>query len=226
MKFLTKAKSKNSLSTWILYLNPAEQNSKGINLCPFASKGCLVSCIHTAGSGGLDIVKEARARRTELLVKNRRQFYMQLAKEILSKVAYYQRKNQMIAFRLNGTSDIDHAKALKVYAGLEIEDLHGKAVFFDFTKSIHMAVKYKDSPNYILTFSRAEDNQEHVLTAMEYNINVSVVFSNKPPKEFLGKSVIDGGQNGIMMIYNRNVIIGILAKGAARKDTTGFTIQN
>jgi len=43
--------AKNERSTLILYLSPAKQNSKGVNLCPKASLGCLFACLYTAGHG-------------------------------------------------------------------------------------------------------------------------------------------------------------------------------
>ena len=46
-KGTTNAKTaKNKLTTFILYLSPAAQNNKKVNLCPFASKGCLKACLY------------------------------------------------------------------------------------------------------------------------------------------------------------------------------------
>ena len=48
--------AKNSLETFILYLAPERQNSKRVNLCPKASKGCHILNILSESSkdrGGL-----------------------------------------------------------------------------------------------------------------------------------------------------------------------------
>ena len=39
--------AKNNLESYILYLSPAKQNNKSINLCPKASNGCLAACLYT-----------------------------------------------------------------------------------------------------------------------------------------------------------------------------------
>ena len=45
----TNAKTaKNSLKSYILYLAPYNQNSKGTNICPNASNGCIQACLFTA----------------------------------------------------------------------------------------------------------------------------------------------------------------------------------
>ncbi len=41
--------------------------------------------------------------------------------------------------------------------------------------------KYKDSENYTLTFSRAEDNDHEVFEALKLGANVSAVFANELP---------------------------------------------
>ena len=43
--------AKNSIETYILYLAPHTQNSKKINICPKASKGCAAACLFSAGRG-------------------------------------------------------------------------------------------------------------------------------------------------------------------------------
>ena len=158
MKLLSKGNtnaktSKSELTTFILYLAPHTQNSQGINICPNASEGCAKACLFTAGRGKFNNVKEARIRKTEFMLSNRAEFYNTLAKEILNKVKYYKRKGEKIAFRLNGTSDLDHIKGLKVFAKLNIEELKDDAIFYDYTKVIQRVRKYERHPNYHLTFS-------------------------------------------------------------------------
>ena len=61
----TNAKtSKNELTTFILYLAPANTVPE-FNLCPFASVGCIASCLNTAGRGAFSNVQLARINKTK-----------------------------------------------------------------------------------------------------------------------------------------------------------------
>ena len=39
-------------------------------------------------------------------------------------------------------------------------------------------------------------------------------------------TVVNGDTSDLEMIYNKNVILGLKAKGDAKKDTSGFVIDN
>jgi hypothetical protein len=39
--------------TYIVYMSPFTDNSKGINVCSHASKGCADSCLVGSGFGGM-----------------------------------------------------------------------------------------------------------------------------------------------------------------------------
>ena len=114
---------------------------------------------------------------------------------------------------------------LKKYGFLDIETLQPHAVFYDYTKNIQKAIRYKSHPNYTVTFSRAEDNAVKTELAIKHGINVAAVF-NELPKVWHGVEVVDGDSSGLQMLKYNGVILGLKAKGAARKDTTGFTILN
>lgn len=217
--------SKNEHRTWILYLSPHTQNDKGVNVCPFASSGCIVACLYTAGRGQMSSVQLARRRKTDYWVAYKKAFYLQLAKEIKTKIAYYAKRGETIAFRLNGTSDIDHIKALRAFANLDIKDYVDNAIFYDYTPNIHMAIKYKNHPNYVVSFSKKEDNDHNVEIAMQNSINVAVVFDGDLPEFYKGKRVVDGDSSDMIMVYNRNVVLGLKAKGAAKKDESGFVVK-
>ena len=61
--------AKNSLDTFILYLAPYKQNSKNINICPQASKGCAAACLFTAGRGIMAPVIERPCKKDRILFK-------------------------------------------------------------------------------------------------------------------------------------------------------------
>lgn len=216
--------AKNSIKTFILYLSPYTQNSKKINLCVKASKGCAASCLWSAGRGAFNSVKNSRINKTEYYLDQKENFIKQLAKEILTKHKTAVKRGENVAFRLNGTSDLDFIHLLKKYAGLDIETLTN-AVFYDYTKILGKVKKYLGHKNYFLTFSRAEDNDSLSLSALNMGANISAVFRGDLPKFWRGYKVIDGDTSDILMIYNKNVVLGLRAKGEAKKDTSGFVIN-
>ena len=217
--------AKNEIKTFILYLMPYNQNSEGRNLCPHASKGCAAACLVSAGRGAFSNVIKARVNKTELFIKNKLAFLNKLTNEITQETAKAKRGGYKVAFRLNGTSDIDFIYMLKKYGFLDIETLQPHAVFYDYTKNIQRAIRYKGHPNYTVTFSRAESNSLNCETAIRHGINVAAVF-NELPKVWRGVEVVDGDKSDLQMLKYNGVILGLKAKGAARKDTTGFTILN
>lgn len=222
----TNAKTaKNEIKTFILYLMPYNQNSEGRNLCPHASKGCAAACLVSAGRGAFSNVIKARVNKTELFIKNKLAFLNKLADEIAQETAKAKRGGYRVAFRLNGTSDIDFVYMLKKYGFLDIETLQPDAVFYDYTKNIQKAIRYKGHPNYTVTFSRSESNSLNCETAIRHGINVAAVF-NELPDTWHGVEVVDGDKSDLQMLKYNGVILGLKAKGAARKDLTGFTILN
>lgn len=217
--------AKNSLKTYILYLAPYNQNSKGINICPKASKGCAAACLFTAGRGRFDSVKNARINRTEYFLADKERFCLQLAGELIKINKAAIRKGELVAIRLNGTSDLDFIYLLQKYAQLDPFSLKN-IVYYDYTKILGKVKKYKDQTRYILTFSRAEDNHSEAIEALELGANVSAVFNGELPRKYKGFKVIDGDASDIVMLYNRGAVLGLKAKGAAKKDDSGFVINN
>lgn len=224
-KGITNAKTKkNNLKTFILYLAPYNQNAKKINICPMASKGCAAACLFTAGRGKMKYTQDARINKTNYFIYNKKLFINQLAKEIVRETAKAEAKGEKIAFRLNGTSDLDFIALLKKYASLDISDLYPTAIFYDYTKIEGKVKKYKDHPNYFLTFSRAEDNESAAIAALNDGSNVSIVFNGELPNYWRGFKVIDGDISDLVMVYNKSVVLGLRAKGEAKKDTSGFVV--
>ena len=224
---ISNAKTKkNELKTFILYLAPYTQNYKGVNICPKASKGCAAACLFTAGRGAFNNVQNARINKTNFYVENKPLFIKKLAGEIIKETAKAKKKGEKIAFRLNGTSDIDFIYLLEKYAGLNVIDLMPTAILYDYTKLIGKVKKYLKHPNYYLTFSRAEDNERETMQALQMGANVSAVFSGDLPNFWSGFNVVDGDVSDLVMLTAKNSILGLRAKGKARKDDSGFTINS
>lgn len=220
----TNAKTaKNSLKTFILYLTPGTTN--GHNLCPKASAGCLAACLYTAGRGSFSNVQQARANKTVQYLRDKPAFMRALSYEILKQYNKAKKAGEKIAIRLNGTSDIDLIYLLQKYADLDITTLADHIIFYDYTKILQKAIRYQAHPNYIVTFSRSESNQAEVEQAIKFGINVAAVFSGDLPKTYLGAPVVDGDKSDLVMIYNKGAVLGLKAKGRAKKDTSGFVIN-
>jgi len=222
----TNAKtSKNSIKTFILYLSPYNLNSKKINICPKASEGCAAACLYSAGRGAFSNVQKARQNKTEYYLNDKIGFINNLSNQIIKEYNKAKKGNYKIAFRLNGTSDLDFVYLLQKYASLNITDLKDFALFYDYTAILGKAKKYLNHDNYFVTFSRKENNHDEVDEAIKLGVNVSAVFSDDLPKTYKGVKVIDGDKSDILMTYNKGVILGLKAKGKAKKDNSGFVIN-
>lgn len=216
----TNAKTaKNELDTFILYLAPADTILTH-NLCPFASPGCKSSCLYSAGRGRFNNVQQSRINKAKFWAYDRAKFYTQLSIELQQ----LEKRKKQIAIRLNGTSDIDHIDLLFRYTGINF--LYSKyLVFYDYTKNINVYKRYLNT-NYKLTFSMSETNFDQVYEVLKLGGNVAAVFRNSLPSEFMGYKVINGDLTDLRINDPRNVVVGLIAKGDAKKDTSGFVINN
>jgi len=224
----TNAKTaKNEIETFILYLAPSDTIGTH-NLCPFASDGCRKACLYSAGRGAFSNVQQSRINKTKFWAYDREQFYIQLANEILaihSKATdIMSGQYHQVAIRLNGTSDVDHLGLLFRYTGINfLSDQYSNILFYDYTKSIKQIEKYKGT-NYKLTFSLSETNQTEAIKVLLDGGNIAAVFSGELPQSYKGFKVIDGDKSDLRYFDPSNVIVGLKAKGQAKKDTLGFVI--
>jgi hypothetical protein len=59
---------------------------------------------------------------------------------------------------------------------------------------------------------------------MDRGVNVAVVF-DLPPTEWRGLEVVNGDLHDFRYLDRKGVVVGLKAKGKARKDTSGFVVQ-
>lgn len=217
----TNAKTaKNEIETFILYLAPSDIIGTH-NLCPFASDGCRKACLYSAGRGAFSNVQQSRINKTKFWAYDREAFYIQLANEIL---AIHSKTVNQVAIRLNGTSDVDHLGLLFRYTGINfLSAEYSNILFYDYTKSIKQIEKYKGT-NYKLTFSLSETNQTDAIKVLLDGGNIAAVFSGELPQSYKGFKVIDGDKSDLRYFDPENIIVGLKAKGQAKKDTSGFVI--
>jgi hypothetical protein len=221
----TNAKTaKNELETYIMYMAPATMVD-GVNMCPFASPECIALCLNTAGRGVFSNVQLSRIKKTEFFRDNRENFYIQLGNELLKIHDSAIKQNKNIAIRLNGTSDIDHLGLLLRYTGINfLDQFYSDLIFYDYTKNINHVKKYKNS-NYHLTFSRSECNDQQVEQAINLGANIAVVFRDQLPATYKGRKVINGDLSDLRIFDPKNCIVGLIAKGKAKKQISNFVIN-
>jgi hypothetical protein len=218
--------AKNFLESYILYLNPFNQNSLGKNLCPKASIECTKLCLYTSGRGVMAPVQAGRTRRTEFYLQDRNGFLNMLMNELTRLDKKAKRQNSKIAVRLNGTSDLDFIAILKNRFNVDVLEAFTSLEFYDYTKILGKVKKYAGT-RYKLTFSRSEDNEADCIEALKYG-PISVVFDeSKPfPETYLGAPVINGDEaDDIMLTLEAGKILGLKAKGKAKKSASKFVVK-
>lgn len=214
---------KSEIRSFILYLAPSTISGK--NVCPYASDECIKLCLNTAGMGVFSNVQQGRINKTLYMLNDRVGFYTQLLKEIRNADKLAQKKGEKFAIRLNGTSDLDHIQLIKNVCGVDVLTEFKNIIFYDYTKGISRLRKYKGT-NYDLTFSRSETNEQQCEEALNLGYRVAVVFSHKKPlpSSFMGRDVINGDNSDFRPNDANNVIVGLTAKGKAKKLTSSFVV--
>jgi hypothetical protein len=193
--------------TYIMYLSPFNQNSKGINVCSHASKGCAEACLFGSGFGGIyTSVEQGRIRKTEFFLKDRLGFLTQLKFEI-ERAIRINKDKAIVTFRLNGTSDLPFEK-YKVFEGKNIFELFPDVDFYDYTKN-HIRFNNPLPSNYHLTFSRSETNHDKAMELLNKGFNVAMVFT-KTPLFYNGFEVINGDNDDLRFLDKKNVIVVIV----------------
>ena len=209
--------------TGILYLAPADLS--GFQVCPHANlAGCKEACLNTAGRGAFSNVQNARIRKTRLFFEDRAFFMQTLVADIqaLKRKAY--KMGVLPAARLNGTSDIRFEK-IPVNGAANIMELFPDVQFYDYTKN---ATRTGLPVNYNLTWSYSGANDKYagyMPKAIKNGMNVAVVFSGKQPETFAGIPVTNGDLHDLRFTDPQNCIVGLSAKGKAKKDHSGFVVQ-
>ena len=215
---LMKGEKKGYLS-FVLHLAPA--NLSGKEVCAKHTVGCTAACLNTAGRGGImkagettNVIQEARIRKTKLFFQDREQFMADLESDIRKGIKQAEKKGMIPCFRLNGTSDLAWEKYGIIEKFPEVQ-------FYDYTKIRNRKVAHLN--NYHLTFSKADGNDMDVRLAASSGMNVAAVFKELP-ETYIGRTVINGDDTDLRFLDPKGVIVGLKAKGKARKDTTGFVI--
>lgn len=232
--------------TAVLYLAPSD--SSGTELCGMADiAGCKVGCLNTAGRGGMaagnatftaangealpdNAIQKARLRRTDFYLTDRAGFMARLVREIERAKRYARRKRKKLVVRLNGTSDIRWETVPCIRAGKPHANLFAafrELQFYDYTKLPNR--KVVGIPNYHLTFSYSHRDEFAPIVARAVRfygsaVNFAAVFARALPAYFLGRSVVNGDESDLRFLDRRGIVVGLVAKGRARRDASGFVV--
>jgi hypothetical protein len=234
-------------------LHLAPFNLSGFQVCAKASAGCAAACIHFAGNPAHMAGKDAsRKDKTRAYFLHRKAFMALLAFEIAALRRKAERngikisnmfRERRCAVRLNATSDLPFERRTIDVDGetVSLMDHFADVQFYDYTAIPKRAISWAKRannwpPNYHITFSRKEDNDDDVRDVLAAGGNVAAVFRGNPFKNGFTSRQLDavealGGQtlfDGDVSDYRpddpRGVIVALKAKGDARKDESGFVI--
>lgn len=230
MKLLTTANAKIrkgekiGFKTFGIHLAPASLS--GFNVCKDASAGCAASCLNTAGMGAFSNVQLARIEKTRLFFKNKVAFLAQLIKEIAAAIKSAEKQGLTAVFRLNLTSDLPWEK-IKLN-DKTVFQLFPQVTFYDYTKSPERMTAFlagEMPKNYHLTFSKSETNGAIAESILKSGGNVAMVFRKSLPSKWLGAEVINGDETDLRFLDGAGKIIGLVEKGKAKKDASGFVVE-
>ena len=216
----TKKGQKKGYKTAILYL--ASHKQSGFNVCPMASVGCAKSCLYSAGMGKFSNVQLGRINKTRWFMQDRKTFLNKLIQEIKKLEIRCKKEKFKPCIRLNGTSDIS-------WENFKLFELFPKIKFYDYTKIYKRALNYVNgryASNYHITYSLNEDNRKEAFNILKMGGNISAVFRDTLPTSYDGFKVINGDETDLRFLDPKNCIVGLKAKGEAKKDYSGFVLES
>lgn len=196
--------SESSGNTKLRKSERAEYRIKGLALspgsaliCPHATDSCRISCVGGKNVGlavALPSIHDARQRKTEFYLRDRKGFLQQLRSEISQEQQLSENDGEQLVLRLNTYSDLDFSEVAADFPHV---------IFYDYSKLHYrwMRVQRGDWPqNYHVTFSWSENprHQESCARILAEGGNVAIAFAN-PGRGFCGhgayRQVIPGFWN-------------------------------
>lgn len=182
--------------TFCMHLAPHKESVPygGANLCKYAVPACIQGCISKTGHHQMKHARKRRIERTLWFLNDSPTFDIRLKDEIIHAIARVNRKNLLLAARLDGVSDLG--------LGNYYRHVFPEVMFYDYTKHFDRFSDWMSrskrgmAPNYHLTFSWSGKNKEECLVALKHGGNVAIpMWPEVPPDgtmELWGYPVIDG----------------------------------
>jgi len=213
------SKSGKPFITAIMYLAPYDLS--GVNVCPMAGSnaaGCAEGCLNSAGHGRFSNVQKARIAKTAFFNLDPKGFIDAMSSDIERFASWAYKKGLEPVIRPNGTSDIRWERYGIIEQFPELQ-------WYDYSK-LHNRKGLPD--NYHLTWSYSEATHAYAerFDAVTKTLNAAVVFKGKTlPKTFKGLPVLDGDKSDLRHLDPAGHVVGLLAKGKAKSDTSGFVVD-
>ena len=211
--------------TYGIHLSP--NIVSGYNVCFDATTGCIDACLDTSGRGAMPSVQTARINKTKRFFQDRKGFLTDLWKEVKSAVKSATKKELKFCMRPNLTSDLPWESIR--HNGQNLMDAFNPCRFYDYTKSLKRFTRFLNGElpeNYHLTYSRSEETADAVVIAIcKSGGNVAVVFRERLPETWLGIEVLNGDEDDLRFRDKKGCIVGLVEKGLAKKDETGFVVE-
>lgn len=188
-------------------------------LCPGSkSAGCRDACLESAGRGAMSNVAAGRQARTDYWHADRAGFLDQLRQELRAFVNTCKRQGVKPVARLNVLSDIDWEKH-----GIPQE--FPEILFYDYTKRAARLGKTPNNYRLLFSYSGREQYAKQVAIAEQSSAPMAVVFNGPMPEFFRGRKVINGDESDLVNTYAGRVVVGLVAKGKAKADRSGFVVD-
>jgi len=237
--------------TAVLYLAP--YSLSGYNVCPMAVlAGCWKACLNVQGRGGMKVggktmktpvgrvpsndIQRARIQRTKFWAEDRKEFLIQLVKEIRAFLKRAERKGLTPVIRLNGMSDIQWERLdvgywLGTGESYTIFEMFPDVQFYDYTKITKRFDRELPS-NYDLALSFSNADQKYADRCWEAHLKgASLVIVYRTKEDIANAATwfdecrvnfVNGDAHDLRFIDPPKSIVALLAKGTAKHDTSGF----
>jgi hypothetical protein len=188
-------------------------------ICPgsIAAK-CQDGCLVSAGRGRFDNVANARRAKTDFWHNDQAGFLAQLRKELANFDKLCKRQGVRGVVRLNTISDIAWEK-------YDIPQSFPDLRFYDYSKRVKRIGNTPSNYDLMFSYSGAPSYKKQV-EQMPAGYPMAVVFRDSLPTHFMGRPVIDGDKSDLDNLRSGHSVVGLLAKGKAKKDKTGFVVDS
>ena len=184
--------------------------ASGVNVCPFATDGCAAACVlMTAGRGVMSNVRRAREAKTLFAAAHPAEFLAILLAELTALAG------SGSVVRLNVASDVRWEYVLPEAFALDLD-------YYDYTKWPTGSRRPLD--NYRIVYSRNERDGDGPAVEYARQGGTAAVVFHTVPERWHGIPVVDGDAHDDRTVEPEGVIIGLAAKGDAKRDKSGFVV--
>src|SRR5271166_2865421 len=221
----------------IHYMAPHRVAGVG-NLCANASPACIALCLGMwSGQAGMvrddnnlpqgNSVRASRIAKARRFMQERTAYMVDVVRSLELLIRKARKLGKRLCVRLNGCTDIPWEGVACVRNGVRYRNLFdafAELEFCDYTKLAQRTLRALP-PNYHLTLSRSEVNEQECIDALARGVNVAVVFAGDRPETWHGFATIDGDQHDLRQLDPRGargVVVALSPKGRkAKRDTSG-----